>query len=172
MLTCSPLPITQPLPGSLADVVSRLERTDASKLHLIPKHSHWLFGQSPVPESQSMHGLNAASQGPDPMYVTPQPQIPSQPGLGIFDNRRDQRQSSGNTGLPAADRKYRKKINREAETNVGTSNSYRTPGWAGTPNELMGPCPQLQPGPPIRAAVQAGKLFLLLNCHVPNLIFF
>lgn len=168
MLTCSPLPITQPLPEGLVDVMGRLERTDPSKLHLIPKHSYLLFGQSPAPESQSMRWLNEASQGPDPMYVTPQPQIPSHPGSGIFGNRRDKRQASGSTGLPAADRKYSKKINREPEISVGTNNSYRTPGWVGTPNVLMGVCPQLWPGPPIQAAVQAGKLLLLLNCHVPN----
>ena len=147
--------------------MGRLERTDPRKLHLIPKHSHLLFRPLPVPESQSTHGLNEASQGPGTLYVTLQPQIPSHPGLGISDNRRDQRQSSGNTELPAADSKYRNNINRELEISVGTNDSHRTPGWVGTAQELRGLCPQLWPGPPIQAAVQAAKLLLPLNCHVP-----
>jgi len=91
MLTCSPLPITQPLPGTLTDVVGRPGRTDPSKLHLIPKHSHLLFGQLSGPESQSTRGLNEASQGPANTYITPQTLTPSHPGSGIFDKRTEQR---------------------------------------------------------------------------------
>lgn len=163
MLTRSPLPITQPLPGSPAEVTGRLERTDHSKLHLIPQHSHLLS------ESQSTHGLNPtheANQGPDPMYIAQQPQIPSYPGSDIFVNRRDQRQTSGNTGLPAAARRYRKKISRGPAISVGTNNSYSMPGWGGTSNELVGLCPQLWPAPPIQAVLQATKLLLLMHGYV------